>query len=137
MRVKRDFQLEHHDEAKISRREMLKRSAELGLLGLFSTKKLWSEGGMALDGVKLPEWAVNEIRDGVACYRVWRGTCQERTLSRVPGLLGDGEVCLPSIVTAVRPSGRSAGCIELEAGLAREPRAGRALFEGQVREKRR
>ena len=65
--------LESLDVVPITRREILKRSAGLGLFGLLSAKTLWGDGEMEVCGVRLPEWAVCEIRDGVARYRVWKG----------------------------------------------------------------
>ena len=75
MRAKRDFQrdIEMNNAAKITRREMLKRSAGFGLLGLLPGKTLWGDAGMLVEGIGLPDWAVDEIRDGVARYRAWKG----------------------------------------------------------------
>lgn len=58
----------------MTRREMLKRSVALGAIGLVPMKALWGDEGLEVDGIALPDWAIAEIREGIARYRAWKGT---------------------------------------------------------------
>lgn len=56
----------------LSRREFVRGSASTAAL-LATHGVLAEEGGMSVDGIPFPEWAVKEIEEALARYRAWKG----------------------------------------------------------------